>query len=583
MPGMKNKLISSAVAAVAVAVAFSAGALVNARTSSHKQQDVATSQHASSRANALPFTVPDLADRVAKFKVVRMPFHAKGLSKKEIEMVEKLVDAAGLADCIYWRQSDPDGLKLYLALAHDNSPNALLLRRYLKINGSRFDLIDDQKPFTGVDPMPLGRGFYPAGLTVDEMNAYVAAHPDQKAALLNPLTVIRKNGDALEVVPYHVAYQKFLEPMAKDLNDAADLSDDPAFAKYLKLRAGALLNDDYYQSDLAWLDLDNPEFDLILAPYETYDDTLMGVKATYGASVMIRNDVESAKLAIYQKYVPELQDSLPLAPEDLPTKRGKQSPAEVVDSPYRAGDLLHGYQAVADNLPNDPRVHVEKGSKKIFWKNFMDARVNVIILPVAQRLMRPDQAAMASGDGYLADTLMHEISHGLGPVYSRTAAGKVDVREAIGASYSALEESKADVVGEMGYDWLVKHGVVPKERQNGVYASYVAGIFRTVRFGVAEAHGHGEIMQFNYLVERGAITRDSSTGLYVIDFAKMPDAIASLAKELLEQEATGDKARVDAWFTKYGNMPPELAAALAKTNDIPVDVDPQFDFHPPLY
>ena len=577
---MKNKLVLGTIFVVAIACA--ATTHLSAKQAATQGAETAP-QHASSRAMTMPFVVPDLADRAAKFKVVRMPFHSKGLSKKEIEMVDKLVDAAGLADCIYWRQSDPDGLKLYLALAHDNSPNALLLRRYLKINGSRFDLIDDQKPFTGVDPMPLGRGFYPAGLTVDALNAYIASHPDQKAALLNPLTVIRKNGDALEAVPYHVAYQKFLEPMAKDLNDAADLSDDPAFAKYLKLRAGALLNDDYYQSDLAWLDLDNPKFDLILAPYETYDDTLMGVKATYGASVMIRNDAESAKLAIYQKYVPELQESLPLPPEDLPTKRGKQSPAEVVDSPYRAGDLLHGYQAVADNLPNDPRVHVEKGSKKIFWKNFMDARVNVIILPLAQRLMRPDQAAMASGDGYLADTLMHEISHGLGPVYARTAAGKVDVREAIGASYSALEESKADVVGELGYDWLVKHGVVPKDKQNGTYASYVAGIFRTVRFGVAEAHGHGEIMQFNYLVERGAITRDSATGLYVIDFSKMPDAIASLAKELLEQEATGDKARVDAWFTKYGNMPPDLAAALAKTNDIPVDVDPQFDFHPPLF
>jgi hypothetical protein len=370
--------------------------------------------------------------------------------------------------------------------------------------------------------------------------------------------------------------------MAGDLREAAALSDDPAFAKFLRLRADALLTDDYYASDIAWLDLENPKFDVVFAPYEVYDDSLLGVKTTYGASVMIRNDAESEKLALYQRYVPDLQEALPLPAADLPSKRGKQSPMEVVDSPYRAGDLLHGYQAVADNLPNDPRIHEEKGSKKIFWKNFMDARVNYIILPLAQRTMRADQAAMASGEGYLADTIMHEISHGLGPAFAHTAQGKVQINEAIGSSYSALEESKADVVGEFCYGWLIDHGALPKERRNITYASYVAGIFRTVRFGVAEAHGAGEIMQFNYYVEQGAINRDAATGLYVIDFAKMPAAIAALAKELLEQEATGDRARTDAWFKKYGTMPPELSALLAKTSDIPVDIDPEFDFHPAL-
>jgi hypothetical protein len=584
---MKNTQTVSALVIAAVAALLSSSAFLFAHPSPRPQSPQQSKPTATPPATTAPgastFVVPDLAERVAKFKVVRMPFHSKGLSAKEIKLVDKLVDASGLADCIYWRQSDPEGLKLYLSLAHANSLQDQLLRRYLKINGSRFDLIDDEKPFAATDPMPPGRGFYPLGLTAEEINSYVTAHPDQKAGIFNPLTVIRRNGDALEAIPYHVEYKRFLEPMAKDLNDAADLSDDPAFAKYLRLRAAALLNDDYYPSDLAWLDLENPKFDLVLAPYETYTDSLLGVKATFGASVMIRNDAESQKLAVYQKYVPDLQESLPLAPADLPTKRGKQTPMEVVDSPYRAGDLLHGYQAVADNLPNDPRVHVEKGSKKIFWKNFLDARVNFIILPLAQRLMRADQAAMASGDGYLADTLMHEISHGLGPSYAHTTAGQLDINEAIGPGYSALEESKADVVGELCFKWLVDHGAVPKENLPKTYASYVAGIFRTVRFGVAEAHGHGEIMQFNYYVEQGAITRDAATGLYAIDFDKMSSSIATLAKELLEQEATGDRARTEAWFKKYGEMPPDLASQLAKTNDIPVDVDPVFDFHPPLF
>jgi hypothetical protein len=525
---------------------------------------------------------PDLAQRLAKFKPVKMPFDSKGLTAREREMVDKLVDAAGLLDCVYWRQSDPEGLKLYLSLAKSEDPRDRMLREYLKINGGRFDLIDDNKPFVGTKPMPPGRGFFPEDLTKAEFDAYVAAHPEQKAALYAPQTIVRRKGGALEAIPYHVAYQTFVAPMAQDLRDAAGLSDDPAFAKFLLLRADALLTDDYYTSDIAWLDLQNPKFDVIFAPYETYLDDLLGVKTSYGASIMIRNDEESKKLAVFQNYVPELQESLPLAAEDLPSKRGKQSPMEVVDAIYRAGDLLHGYQAVADNLPNDPRIHEEKGSKKIFWKNFMDARVNYIILPLAQQLMRSDQASLASGEGLLEFVVMHEISHGLGPAYARTAAGKTDVREAIGPQYSSLEEAKADVTGMFCLKWLVDHGAVPKDKLNGIYSSYLAETFRTIRFGIAEAHGQASMMELGYLTERGAIRRNASTARYEVDFDRIPSAFASLTRELLEQEATGDRARAEKWFAKYAVMPPDLAAALTKGKDIPVDVDPEFDFHPPL-
>jgi hypothetical protein len=529
-----------------------------------------------------PLIIPDLAQRVAKFKPVEMPYDSSRLTAREREMIDKLVDAAGLLDCIYWRQSDIEGLKLYLSLGNSKDPQDQLLRRYLKINGSRFDQIDDEKPFVGTQLMPPGRDFYPKDLTQAELEAYVAAHPNQKAALYNGQTIVRRRGDKLDAVPYHIAFHEFLVPMAKDLYDAASLTDDPAFASFLRLRAGALLSDDYYPSDIAWLDLDNPKFDIIFAPYETYLDGLLGVKTSYGASIMVRNDEESKKLAVFQNYVPDLQESLPLPKEDLPSKRGKQSPMEVMDGVYRSGDLLHGYQAVADNLPNDPRIHEEKGSKKIFWKNFMDARVNFIIVPLAKRVMRPDQAALVTGDDTLQFVILHEISHGLGPSYARTSKGKTDVREAIGAQYSALEEAKADIVGQLCFAWLVNRGAVPKSQQNGVYASFLGETFRTIRFGIAEAHGAGAMMEFSYLSEQGAIRRNSSSGLYEVDFAKMPAAMASLAKELLEQEATGDRARTEKWFAKYAVMPPELSAALAKGSDIPVDVDPDFDFHPPL-
>jgi hypothetical protein len=250
---------------------------------------------------------------------------------------------------------------------------------------------------------------------------------------------------------------------------------------------------------------------------------------------------------------------------------------EVMDAPYRAGDLRHGYQAVADNLPNDPRVHEQKGSKKIFFKNFMDARVNYVILPLSKYLMRPEQAAQASGEGYLLGTIMHEMCHGLGPAYSRTAGGKVAIREAIGPIFSGLEESKADVVGMFALKWLVDHGALPKAKLPEYYASYVAGILRTIRFGTGEAHGQAEMMEFNYLSEQGAVRREAS-GKYAIDYARMPQVISDLAKVLLEIEATGDRQRAESWFRNYQVMPPQLARALKGTSRVPVDIDPIFSF-----
>ena len=525
---------------------------------------------------------PNLMEEVAKFKRVRMPFDPAHLTTRERQMVGKLVEACQNLESIYWRQSDPEGLKLYQALAGSRAPKDIALRRFLRINGSRFDLINNNAPFVGTAPWPPGRGLYPSDLTREEFDRYVAAHPGEKAALYDPWTVVRRKGAALEAIPYHVAYKQWVDPAAKALREAAELSDDPAFAKFLRLRADALQTDQYFDSDIAWVSLVNPKFDVIFAPYETYLDDLLGVKTSYGAAVLVRNEEESRKLDVFQKYVPDIQDSLPLAAEERPSKRGLFSPMEVMDAPYRAGDLRHGYQAVADNLPNDPRIHEQKGSKKIFFKNFMDARVNYVILPIAKRLLRADEAALASAEGYLASTMMHEISHGLGPAFARTSGGRQDIRAAIGPTYSALEEAKADIVGLYGLKWLVDRGDLPKEKLNGYYASEVAGIFRTVRFGVAEAHGRAEIMEFNFYAERGAIARDTASGRYAIDFSRMPEAVAALAKELLEQEATGDRARVEAWFAKYGAVPPELAKALGAASDVPVDIDPISSFPEPM-
>jgi hypothetical protein len=518
----------------------------------------------------------DLDARLAKFKAVRIPFNKAGLSAKEIKLVQKLQQAAQFLDYIYWRQSDQEGLTLYKQLEGSKNPRDVKLRRYLFINGGRFDQIVENEPFVGTEHAPPGRGFYPHGITREEIEKYVKEHPEKRAELYSQFTVVRRQGNELVGVPYNTAYRAWLAPAAKLLGEAAALSDDKAFAEFLRLRADALLTDDYYKSDLAWVDLKDPKFDVVFAPYETYTDGLLGVKGAFGAAVLIRNEAESKKLEMYQQHVADIQKALPLAPEHRDTRKNYLTPMEVMNTPYRAGDYLHGYQAVATNLPNDRRIHAEKGSKKIFFKDFMDARVNYIILPLAKRMMPPEQAARASADGMMTAVIMHEISHGLGPTMAKVDGREVSINEAIGSAYSGLEEAKADVTGMFGLKWLIDKGVLPKEKLEEYYASYVAGLFRTVRFGVGEAHGRAAMMELNYLAEREAIKQEN--GKYRIDPAKMPDAIALLAKELLEMEATGDRARTEAWFAKYGTMPAEMKATLDRQQDIPVDVYPIYAF-----
>ena len=521
-------------------------------------------------ANAAVVSAQNAGERLARWKAVEMPFHSSGLSARERQMVEKLVEACRLLDGVFWRESDPGGLALYQGTQNPT------LKGLLGIMGSRWDLVDQNRPFIGEAAMPPGHEMYPHDLTPARLEQYLQKHPEDRTAIYNPYTVVKWRGGRLVAVPYHVEYKQFLEPMAQALREAAALSGDAAFAGFLRMRAGALLSDDYYQSDLAWLDLKEPKFDVIFAPYETYLDDLLGVKTSYGASILIRNEEETRKLALYQKYVPDIQDALPLDGADRPSKRGGATPMEVMDAPYRAGDLRYGYQAVADNLPNDPRVHQEKGSKEIFFKNFMDARVANIILPLAKKMMPPGQAEKVSAEGYLTGTVLHEIAHGLGPSFARKDGRQADIREALGPVSSGLEEAKADAVGMFGLAWLADHGALPKNRLQEYYASFVADFFRALRFGTGEAHGRAEMMEFNYLLEQRALAR--ADGRYAIDYARMPAALARLSRELLETEATGDRARAEAWFARYEKMPAALKSALAATADIPVDIRPIFSF-----
>ena len=278
----------------------------------------------------------DLKQRLSKFRQVEMPFRSEGLSAREEQMVKKLVEASRYLDDIYWRQVDPEGLSIYQSLQGSTNSQGVELIRFLWINGSRFDLLDGNKPFVG-GPASAGGGFYPEGLTRAQVEEYVKAHPKKRAEIYSPTTILRWRNKELEAVPYHVAYRAFLDPAAKALREAAELSPDVAFSSFLRLRANALLSDDYFNSDIAWLELKRPRIDVIFAPYETYNDGLLGIKATYGGAVLIRNEDESRRMETFQEYVAEIQEALPVAERDRPSKRGLETPMEVVDAPFRTG------------------------------------------------------------------------------------------------------------------------------------------------------------------------------------------------------------------------------------------------------
>ena len=510
------------------------------------------------------------AERAAHWKPVAIPYHRAALTPRDQQMVAKLADACRLMDMLYWHQSDLGGWAVYRVTQSE------VLARLFNIMGSRYDLLEENETFLGEATMPPGHELYTYGLTRPQIEHYVSIHPEAKSAIYNERTVVRGTPGNLQTVPYHEAYAEWLRPMANDLRAAAKLSSDPAFAKYLNLRADALLSDDYYASDIAWLDLKNPKIDLIFAPYETYLDNLLGVKTSYGGAILIRNEAESRKLATYQKNEAAMQQALPIPAEDKPSKQGQFTPMEVVDAPLRSGDLHYGYQAVADDLPNDARIHAEKGSKKIFFKNFMDARVSAVILPIAAKMLDPAQVGDVTGDGYLTAVILHEISHGLGPAYAHIDGKQIDIREAIGSYYGGLEEAKADVTGIFLAKWLVDQKILPQSALNSIYGSYVAGIFRTLRFGAGETHGRAETMEFNVLLEHGALHQNDA-GRYTIDYTAMPDAIASLAQQLLIFESQGDRAGVEAWFKKYEVIPPALTKALESTKDVPVEIVPEFE------
>jgi len=521
-----------------------------------------------------PETMAKLEGMLSQYAPSEMSFDARKLPAQDQAMLKHLIAASQQIDEIFWRQSYRKAVEIRDRLKVAKDPNSKLLYRLVMINAGPFDRLEDFKPFYGTETMPPGAGYYPEDLTRKEFEDYVAAHPDQRETLLSGLTVVKRKGKDLVAVPYHEEYARWLEPAAKELEAAATASASASFRRYLTSKVKALRDDNYFQSDCDWIDLKDSPYELVLGPFEVYEDQLMGIKTSYEASVAIRDVQESTRLAAYIAHLQELEDNLPYPEADRRKVAGLASPMVVVRDIYRGGDLRVGYQAAATNLPNDPKVHEKKGSKKIFWKNVFEARVDKVILPISKELMEPSQAKLVTARGVFEDVLMHELCHALGPRYVRGTDEKVPVNQKLGDLYSAVEELKATVAGLVSMAWFFDQGIMPKASEQEHYASYLGSILRAVRFGVGEAHGRASIVELNFLQERGAIRRDPATARWSVDTPKMRGALRELTGMVLEIERAGDRAAAETLFAKYGSISPELAKDLERARSVPVEIEP---------
>lgn len=545
-------------------------------TGCSREKGPVTSGAAGTASSGLVFA-PDVRERLAKLPRTPIDYDRALLDAKETQVVQKLIEASRYMNDIFLvqvSQSNPDLLQR-LNAAGQGDPTARWASALFDVHKGPWDRLKENEPFVGKNRKPPGAGFYPADMSKEEFERWVQEHPADKDAFQGLFTIIRRQGQNLVALPYSKGYGTALEGAAKKLREAASLTGNASLRDYLTKRADAFLSDDYFASDVAWMDLDS-EIEVVIGPYEVYEDALFNYKAAFESFVSVRDRGESDKLAVYAKHLPDMERNLPIPSEHKNLKRKFESPIRVVQEIYTAGDARRGVQTSAFNLPNDERVREAKGSKKVLLKNVMDAKFKQSGRPIAERTLVPAEVANISFDAYFNHTLFHELSHGLGPGIIRGKDGKrVDSRLLIKEIYSTIEECKADVTGlwnilyAMDSKWLSGFG------EPQLFSTYAGLMFRSMRFGIDEAHGQGTAIQWNWFREKGGIV-PAADGRFQTDPAKFREAIRSLANELLMIEATGDYARGKALLEKYGRSTPEIQSVIARLSDVPVDIWPVF-------
>ena len=523
-------------------------------------------------AQKTPKIAAQLEAKLAQFAPAELTTDISTLPASEKAALDLIIEASKYLDPIFDRQAWAKNPELRKKLEADTTASGGLKLAYFDVMRGPWDRQDHFSPFAVEQNHPPGAGFYPEDLTADAFKAYVQKHPAQKAALESLFSVVRRKGDTLVAVPYSEAYKQWLVPAAAKLRAAAEKTQNASLKRFLELRATAFSTDDYYESDKAWMDLES-RVEVTIGPYETYEDELLGLKAAFESFVTVSDPQASAKLAKYKALLPEMEANLPV-PKAVKTKRGAESPIRVVDVVYTSGDARKSVQTIAFNLPNDERVRKEKGAKKVMLRNIIRTKFERILRPIAERIIDDSQLKYLSADAFFNETLFHELSHSLGPAFVNND-GQTEIRIALGADYSPLEEGKADVMGAYNILFMIEKGEFPKTFREKLLVSYFAGLFRSVRFGIAEAHGKGAAFQINRFIEEGA-ARLGPSGKFVVDLDKLEASITKLTRDICMLQHAGDAATVQAFLKKYGVMSTAMTQALAKLDGIPVDVRPQY-------
>lgn len=517
-----------------------------------------------------------VAERIKAFAQVKVDADISGLTEREQTLIEILSEAGKIAEEIFWQQSAADAIAVRDSLAKLNKSEDEVLREYVRINFGPYDVIHGNERFLPGNPKVRfpGAGFYPQDLTKEEFEEFVAKYPEEKEKLESSYTVVIRQAGVLHAVPYG-KYYKLAEDLARKLEEAATYADEPTLKNYLLLRAKAIRTDDYYESDMAWMDVKG-KIDVVIGPIETYQDALFGYKAAYEAVVMVKDEEATKEFEMFKSLVGHFEKNLPQDSKFTRKSFSAETQLNIVNVVYFGGDCQKGTKTIAASLPNDPRVRDAKGGKNSMYKNMMEAKFNATLIPISKVILLPEQQQYVDKKAFTSFVTLHEFSHTLGRgfVYGND---KLEVRTALKERYSPIEECKADIVSMWNHKLLLDLKKYDSEYIKRSQVTYLAGLFRSIRFGTESAHARANLIQLNYFKEQGAIVV-TADGKYKIIEEKFWDGVRSLANQVLTIEATGDYAKAGDFLAKYSVVTDEIKKAIENLKDVPRDIDSRYMF-----
>ena len=520
-----------------------------------------------------------LPGKIKRFSPTKIAGNVSKLSAGDKQALGKLRDAAKLMDSLYLRQAWSGNIDLWNRLQKDSSPGGREKAHYFRINMGPWSKLDQDEPFIEGVPKakPPGANYYPEDMTKDEFDGWAKALPESlRQQATGFFYTIRRNAEGrLYAKPYSEEYGPFLTRAAQLLNEAAALTENASLKDFLSKRAAAFLSNDYYDSDVAWMKLDSP-IEPTIGPYEVYLDELFNYKAAFEAFITLRNDEETKKLAKYSSYLQEIENNLPIEAAYRNPKIGELSPIRVVDEVLLGGEARAGVQTAAFNLPNDEKITSVMGSKRVMLKNVQEAKFNSVLKPIAKVALRRDQQRMLAFEPFFTHILAHELMHGLGPHTITVNGRQTTARKEMKELGSALEEAKADISGLFALQYLIDKGVIEKSFEKKMYVTFLAGAFRSVRFGTNDAHGKGMALQCNYLLDEGGFAVDGKSGAFSVNFDTIKAAVRKLTGVIMTLQAEGNYDGAKKLLDTYGVIRPAMQNVLDKLKAVPTDIEPRF-------